>query len=129
MFTARKKDKKKTKKRQNEKTKENHHGNEAEPPSIEKYLHTLMAKKLHGALLVPQKYTCTCSVNIQNNRMIKYISYVIEFETIGNKNMSPSRVTYLSTVSLHTFCPQSFVQRFKIINKKLSLVQNVETQD
>ena len=33
----------------------NHHGNEAEPPSIEKYLRTLMAKKLHGALLVPQK--------------------------------------------------------------------------
>ena len=61
--------------------------------------------------------------------MIKHICYVIEFETIGNKNMSPSRVTYLSTVLLHTFCPQSFVQRFKIINKKLSLVQNVETQD
>ena len=35
--------------------KENHHGNEAEPSSIEKYLRTLMAKKLHGALLVPQK--------------------------------------------------------------------------
>ena len=32
----------------------NHHENEAEPPSIEKYLRTLMAKKLHGALLVPQ---------------------------------------------------------------------------
>ena len=32
----------------------NHHGNEAEPSSIEKYLRTLMAKKLHGALLVPQ---------------------------------------------------------------------------
>ena len=37
------------------KTKENHRGNEAEPPSIEKYLRTLMAKKLHSALLVPQK--------------------------------------------------------------------------
>ena len=30
-------------------------GNEAEPPTIEKYLRTLMAKKLHGDLLVPQK--------------------------------------------------------------------------
>ena len=45
---------KRQKKDKNEKTKENHHGNEAEPPSIEKYLRTLMAKKLHGALLVPQ---------------------------------------------------------------------------
>ena len=33
----------------------NHHGTEAEHPTIEKYLRTLMAKKLHGALLVPQK--------------------------------------------------------------------------
>ena len=33
----------------------NHHENEAEHPTIEKYLLTLMAKKLHGALLVPQK--------------------------------------------------------------------------
>ena len=33
----------------------NHHENEAEHPTIEKYLRTLMAKKLHGALLVPQK--------------------------------------------------------------------------
>ena len=33
----------------------NHHENAAEHPSIEKYLRTLMAKKLHGALLVPQK--------------------------------------------------------------------------
>ena len=33
----------------------NNHENEVEPPSIEKYLRTLMAKKLHGALLVPQK--------------------------------------------------------------------------
>ena len=32
----------------------NHHGTEAEHPTIEKYLRTLMAKKLHGALLVPQ---------------------------------------------------------------------------
>ena len=74
---------------------------------------------------------------MRNNRMIKHICYVIEFETIGNKNMSPFCVTYLSTVAYFTvspiycirFCPQSFVQRFKIINKKLSLVQNVETQD
>ena len=51
---------KRQKKRQNEKTKENHHGNEAEPPSIEKYLRTLMAKKLHGALLVPQKHIYIC---------------------------------------------------------------------
>ena len=34
----------------------NHHGTEAEHPTIEKYLRTLMAKKLHGALLVPQKF-------------------------------------------------------------------------
>ena len=37
------------------KKKGNHHENEAEHPTIEKYLRTLMAKKLHGALLVPQK--------------------------------------------------------------------------
>ena len=36
------------------KKKGNHHENEAEHPTIEKYLRTLMAKKLHGALLVPQ---------------------------------------------------------------------------
>ena len=36
------------------KKKGNHHENETEHPSIEKYLRTLMAKKLHGALLVPQ---------------------------------------------------------------------------
>ena len=77
-----------------------------------------------------------CSVNMRNNRMIKHICYVIEFETIGNKNMSPSCVTSLhrclfsdSPIYCIRFCPQSFVQRFKIINKKLSLVQNVETQD
>ena len=74
-----------------------------------------------------------CSVNMRNNIMIKHICYVIEFETIWNKNMSPSCVTNLSTVVYIPespiyyicFCPQSFVQRFKIINKKLSLVQNV----
>ena len=33
----------------------NNHENEVEHRSIEKYLRTLMAKKLHGALLVPQK--------------------------------------------------------------------------
>ena len=33
----------------------NHRVTEAEHPTVEKYLRTLMAKKLHGALLVPQK--------------------------------------------------------------------------
>ena len=33
----------------------NHHGTEAEPPSIEKYLRTLMAKKLHSLRLFCKK--------------------------------------------------------------------------
>ena len=53
------------------KTKENHHGNEAEPPSIEKYLRTLMAKKLHGALLVPQKVNDSSEIEKNSNKIIK----------------------------------------------------------
>ena len=55
--------------------------------------------------------------------MIKYICYVIKLETIGNKNMCPVLGNISQFDLLHTFIPQSFVQRFKIINKKLCLVQ------
>ena len=40
--------------------------------------------------------------------------------------MSPSCVNITPPFYCIRFCPQTFVQRFNIINKKLSLVQNVE---
>ena len=53
----------------------NHHGNDAEPPSIEKYLRTtLMAKKLHGALLVPQKLKFHTIRLIRNHHTLKALS-------------------------------------------------------
>ena len=60
----------------------NNHENEVEHRSIEKYLRTLMAKKLHGALLVPQK--------IQNEKTKE--------NHHGNEAEPPSIEKYLRTL-------------------------------
>ena len=70
------------------KTKENHHGNEAEPPSIEKYLRTLLAINIYHKGCGTMGFPVFASENIE-------LTFAFNFKKYQRKNIVKSYKFYM----------------------------------